>query len=64
MTKAGSAQLLTSLSLITYLTALKSITIDLVFVIKAIANRFLECRTALKLDYSSDHQPVNVQFQT
>jgi hypothetical protein len=55
MIKESIAQLLTPPGLITFLTALGGTTIDLAFVTKKIANRLLECRIALKLDFSFDY---------
>ena len=60
--KAGAAQLLTPPGLITYPTELGGTTIDLAFATKLIANRLLECRTALELDFSSNHLLVSVRF--
>jgi hypothetical protein len=59
----SAAQLLTPLRLITFLTTLGGITIDLAFAIEEISNRLLECRIASELDFSSDHQLVSVWFK-
>jgi hypothetical protein len=55
MIKESTAQLLTSLGLITFLTTRGGTTIDLAFVTEEISNRLLECRIALELDFSSDY---------
>jgi hypothetical protein len=55
MIKKSTAQLLTPLRLITFLTALGGTTIDLAFATKKIANRLLEYRIASKLNFSSDY---------
>ena len=55
MIKEGSGQLLTLPRLITFLTSLRGTTIDLAFAIEVIANRLLECRVALELDFSSNY---------
>jgi hypothetical protein len=55
MIEESTAQLLTSLGLIIFLTTLGGTTIDLAFVTEEILNRLLKCRIVLKLDFSSDH---------
>ena len=47
--------MLTPPRLITFLTSLRGTIIDLAFAIEAIANRLLECRVALELDFSSNY---------
>jgi hypothetical protein len=53
--KKSTAQLLTSLRLITFLTTQGSTTINLAFATKKILNRLLKCRIASELDFSSDY---------
>jgi hypothetical protein len=55
MIEESTAQLLTSLGLITFLTALGGTTIDLAFATEKIANRLLKCRIASELDFSFDY---------
>jgi hypothetical protein len=55
MIKESTAQLLTPLGLITFLTTWGGTTINLAFVTKEISNRLLKCRIASELDFSSDY---------
>ena len=47
--------MLTPPRLITFLTSLRGTIIDLAFATEVIANRLLEYRVALELDFSSNH---------
>ena len=53
--KKEACQLLILLGLITYLTALEDIIINLAFVTKAIINKLLKCQIISELDFSSDY---------
>jgi hypothetical protein len=55
MIEESTAQLLTPLGLIIFLTTLGGTTIDLAFATKEILNRLLKCKIALELDFSSDY---------
>jgi hypothetical protein len=55
MIEESTAQLLTPLRLITFPTTWEGIIINLAFVTEEILNKLLECKIALKLDFSSDY---------